>query len=285
METKLDRIIHLTKSLDKRVVMIICIAMILALGYADYSSGFEFAFSLFYLFPVCMIAWFVNRQSGLLLSAFSAIIWFISNKLAGESYSQPIIGFWNAGVRFGFFAITTFLLTSLRESLHHERELSRTDHVTGLTNSRAFYQQATTEILRAGRYDHPFTVVYFDLDNFKQINDQMGHHAGDEVLRVIAGTLKSNLRQTDIAARLGGDEFVILFPELNDASARAAIKKLKTSLQAAMELRHWEITFSIGVITFTNFSFSIDQVIQKVDEIMYTVKANGKDNIQFAIQD
>ena len=126
------------------------------------------------------------------------------------------------------------------------------------------------------------TVAYIDLDNFKQINDQFGHAAGDVLLRVVAETLQTNLRRTDIIARMGGDEFVVLLPETNEESARIAIAKVRDSLLGIMAQNKWAVTFSIGAITFFSFAANPDELIRKVDELMYSVKVGGKNNIRFA---
>jgi diguanylate cyclase (GGDEF)-like protein len=139
-------------------------------------------------------------------------------------------------------------------------------------------------MLRAKRYDRPFTLAYIDLDNFKQINDKFGHSVGDEVLKLVAATIQSNLRQTDIIARLGGDEFAIFLPESNTESAKNSINKIRSLLLKSMEENKWEVTFSIGVITFHEFSYTLDEVIQKADNLMYSVKINGKNNIKVAIE-
>jgi len=225
----------------------------------------------------------VNRKSAIYLSLFSMMIWYISNTLAGQTYTQPVIGYWNAVVRLGFFLITTFLLARMKESLEHERELSRTDPNTGLLNSRAFYQLAEVELQRARRYERPYTVAYLDIDQFKQTNDRYGHLVGDMVLRVVASTLRTHLRQTDLLARLGGDEFVILLPETDNESARAAITKIQQALLKAMISHRWKVTFSIGAITYHKYTLTIETMIKKVDELMYMVKDNGKNDIRFAI--
>jgi len=261
-----------------------CTGLVLLLGTADYLSGFDFSFSLFYLVPVTITAWFINRNSALVIAGLSSIIWYISNSLAGQSYYYPIIGFWNAFVRLAYFGIISLLLVDLKKSIKREQDLSSIDFLTGITNSRAFYSQANLEIARAKRYNHPFTLAYIDLDNFKQINDKFGHTVGDLVLKIVAGIIKTNLRQTDIIARLGGDEFAIFLPESDSDSAIISLNKIRSLLINSMKENNWEVTFSIGVITFHEFSFSIDEMIRKADELMYTVKGNGRDNIKFAVE-
>jgi diguanylate cyclase (GGDEF)-like protein len=283
MENFLRKIQHSLEVLDDRILLALLVVMIAFLGYLDYISGFEFSFSLFYLFPVTAAAWFVNRKSAIYLSFVSTVVWYISNLLAGQTYTQPVIGYWNAAVRLGFFIITALLLSRMKESLDREKELSRTDSITGLFNSRAFYQLADAELRRVKRYAHPYTLAYLDIDQFKNINDRFGHLVGDSVLKVIAGTLLENLRQTDLVARLGGDEFAILLPETDNEAARVTITKVQQVLNKAMTSHNWKTTFSIGVVTYHKYSLPIDAMIQKVDALMYKAKESGRNDIRFAV--
>jgi diguanylate cyclase (GGDEF)-like protein len=281
MKISLRKFLHYLESTNKWILVFIAILLVLVLGVLDFWSGFEFSFSLFYLFPVSITAWFINRRSGFLISIFSSLTWYFSNTLAGEAYSTPAIGYWNAAVRLGFFLVVTVLLVDLREATTHARELSLTDFMTGITNSRAFYQLAYIEMLRAKRYGHPFTLVYIDLDNFKQINDSLGHNTGDNVLKVVADTLKKNLRQTDIISRIGGDEFISLLPETDHSAAKVTGNKLQSFLLKEMQENQWEVTFSIGVITLQGTSLSLDEVIHLADQLMYRAKFEGKNRIRF----
>jgi diguanylate cyclase (GGDEF)-like protein len=284
-ELKMDKTIKAVtgwlEALDRRIFCGCLLVIVAILGYLDYLSGFEFAFSLFYVFPVALAAWFIGRNSGLVLSGISAIAWFVSNDMAGQTYSKISIGYWNTFIRLCFFIIITLLIASMKKALERERELSRTDSLTGLMNSRAFYQQAGAELQRAKRYKRPFTMAYIDIDGFKQVNDQEGHLTGDQVLRIVADTLRTRLRSTDYIARMGGDEFVALLPETEYTSGSVVISKLQASLLKAMDRHQWKITFSIGAVTFFNYKGSLKDAIQQADRLMYTAKAEGLNRIRF----
>lgn len=278
------KISHSGSRLKKWGFFIVCFSLIFLLGGADYLSGFEFSFSLFYLAPVTIAAWFINRNSALFIAAVSSMTWYFSNILAGQNYSTPVVGYWNTIVRLGFFVIVSLLLVHLKMSIQHERDLSSRDFLTGITNSRAFNSLVNLELVRAKRYIHPFTLAFIDLDNFKQINDRFGHSTGDEVLKSVAATIRENIRQTDIVARLGGDEFALFLPESDAESAKISVYKVRALLLKSMKDKNWEVTFSIGVITFNNFSYSLDEVIRKADGLMYAVKDHGKNNILFGVE-
>jgi len=173
-----------------------------------------------------------------------------------------------------------FTVSSLRISLEREREMARTDYLTQVANSRYFAEIASNEIKRAGRYLHPFTVAYLDIDDFKSVNDRWGHSTGDQLLALVADTIRSNIRATDSIARLGGDEFVFLLPETGYDAASVVIQKVNQSLQAAMGRKGWPVTFSIGVVTFRTPPDSVDGMIRVADAFMYSVKHSGKNRIQ-----
>ena len=255
----------------------------LAIGIVDYLTGYEVALSLFYLIPISLVTWYTTRTLGIAISLISATIWFLADSLSGHPYSNPFIIHWNTLIRFCFFAVTTTLLSSLRDVLRRERESSRIDYLTGAANSRNFYELMDMEISRALRYNRPFTVAYVDLDNFKSINDRLGHKAGDEVLRTVVNTMTECLRKVDVVARLGGDEFALLMPETGQAAAHVALSKMQKSLLMEMQRNAWPVTFSIGAVTWICSPCTPDELIREADGLMYNVKNTGKNSIGYSV--
>ena len=252
------------------------------IGVIDYLTGFEIAFSLFYLVPIFLVAWQTGKPLGILISIASAFTWFLADMLAGSEYSRSVIVYWNMFIRFGFFLIVVFLLTSLRKALDHERELSREDSMTGAVNYRFFSVLLQMEINRTSRYTAPFTIAYIDIDDFKAVNDQYGHSTGDKVLRHVVQYFQNNLRKTDIVTRLGGDEFALLLPETDQEAASALLTRVQQGLLQEMQHTNWPVTFSFGVLTCLSTAPTVDDVIKKADDLMYSVKKNGKNAITFA---
>jgi len=257
--------------------------LVLVLGVIDYLTGYELSFSLFYLAPIVLVTWFVSRRLGIMISIFSAIIWFVADISSGQTYSHPAIELWNTFIRFGFFVIVTLLLSALRKQLRTEEIFARTDFVTGAMNTRYFYGLAHMEISRSRRYQHPFTLAYIDLDNFKAVNDRFGHDTGDVVLRTVANVLHQHLRDTDIVARFGGDEFAMLLPETGQESAKVVISKIHSSLMAEMQKNGWPVTFSIGVVTYVAVPHTVNNVVKIADELMYSVKSGTKNGVRYSI--
>lgn len=135
-------------------------------------------------------------------------------------------------------------------------------------------------ISRARRYGHPFSVAYFDADNFKTVNDQLGHHVGSQLLVRIVEVLEQNLRATDVAARIGGDEFAILLPETGAEQSWAVLQKLREKLSVEMRVNDCQVTFSMGLLTCVDAPHSVDEMIKIADGLMYEVKKGGKDAIR-----
>lgn len=125
-----------------------------------------------------------------------------------------------------------------------------------------------------------FTLAYFDVDNFKQINDHFGHNTGDKLLIIIAQTIKKQIRETDTVARLGGDEFALILPETNYQAGQSILPRLQQKLNLAIAAYSPPISLSIGAVTFLSLPNSIDRLIDEADRLMYQVKKNGKNRLE-----
>jgi diguanylate cyclase (GGDEF)-like protein len=277
----LIKILNLLKNRSHLFWVLTGLLGVLAVGLADYLTGTELAFSLFYLVPIMLVAWFSGGKAGLAFSLVSAVAWFTADTLSGQTYSRPIIPFWNAGIRLSFFLVVTLLLTALKH-LENERGLARLDELTGAANRRHFFEVAQAELDRSRRYKNPFSIAYIDLDDFKVVNDRWGHRVGDELLCALVKQLRRHLRKTDFLARLGGDEFIILFPETDQPAARTTVAKLQKVLLDEMQAHQWPVTFSIGILTCRDSSLTPDDLINQADALMYSVKKSGKDDLAFS---
>ena len=174
---------------------------------------------------------------------------------------------------------------ALLELLLEARELACRDHNTGAFNEPKFREVLRDEIKRSHRFRRPLTVAYLDLDGFKKVNDTRGHNAGDKILKVVAETMQSTVREMDSVSHLHGDEFALLFPETNGENARVVGDKLRAALKAAMKENGWKITFSIGVVTFRDPPSSPDYMISQADKVMLSVKKTGKNRVSYLVLD
>ena len=163
------------------------------------------------------------------------------------------------------------------------------DTLTELPNRRLFMQQLHQALARARRHQHLSAVLFIDLDNFKTINDSLGHPIGDTLLRDVANRIRENVREEDTVARLGGDEFVILAAELassrdeavSDAQALAEKVRQTLALPYPVDAHELHVTPSIGIAVFPSADESADDILRQADTAMYQAKESGRNAVRF----
>ena len=163
--------------------------------------------------------------------------------------------------------------------------LSITDNLTGLLNRGAWENLLDTEFARYQRYGHPCSLVLIDIDNFKSVNDQYGHPAGDEVIRHLAATIRAVLRSTDQAGRYGGEEFGIILPETDAEGAVVIVERLRLAIETAVvttqniEIRY---TISSGIATLNKSIPHTTEWLRQSDNALYAAKHAGKNRTEVA---
>jgi diguanylate cyclase (GGDEF)-like protein len=168
----------------------------------------------------------------------------------------------------------------LRKAIHKLKKLSREDALTGLLNRRMILERATAEWVRWRRYVSAFAIMIIDADDFKSINDRYGHLIGDQVLKLIAGTIKRSIRAVDMVGRLGGEEFVVVMPETSAEGAMAASQNIMNNIrQVRLHTDDFniQITVSIGIASVSFDDKNFDSVLQRADVALYAAKRQGKD--------
>ncbi|HEX9799223.1 MAG TPA: GGDEF domain-containing protein [Thermoanaerobaculia bacterium] len=250
-----------------------------ALGWIDYTTGYELSFSIFYLAPIALAAWYAGGAGAAALCLLSAATWLYVDLAAGSVYSHPAIPVWNAVVRLGFFALVSGLLVSLRAHLRNEERLARRDGLTGLLNARAFKEEATVQLQLAARQRRPCALGYLDLDDFKLVNDRLGHSEGDRALVEVSHALGVRLRATDVVGRVGGDELAVFLPDTEAEGAGWLFAEVAASLRELFAARGWPMGASFGVAAFEVAPATLDEALHCADSLMYEVKARGKSDI------
>ncbi len=158
------------------------------------------------------------------------------------------------------------------------RQMSVTDALTGLRNRRSFEERLAMEFSVARRRKRQLAVLLLDIDNFKRINDQRGHAAGDEVLRQLSIIFRSTVRLPDMVARYGGEEFILLLPESDAKGALGFTRRLMDRVRKEMGGEQ-PVTVSIGVATLAPELTQASEMVQRADEALYTAKRTGKDRV------
>ncbi len=255
--------------------------LVSVIGFLDFATGPEVSFAIFYLVPIALGAWWGGFSQGILLSMACAISWHVVEAAEGFS-AAPVIQLWNGIARFGIFIITSSLLSRLRVSLFLEKMLARSDPLTGAANGRTFYDSVSLSVEHSLRANCPITLAYIDLDQFKWINDNLGHSAGDEALCDLVQVIHNNIRAVDLLARLGGDEFALLLVDCHEEYARATLERIRERFVQQMIKKKWPVTLSIGAVTFAKPGRDVDAMVRQVDELMYRAKKAGKNRIVHA---
>lgn len=164
------------------------------------------------------------------------------------------------------------------------RYLADHDPLTGLLNRRRFQEELVDRVAQASRYRGGGAVLLLDIDNLKYINDSLGHHAGDAVIRSVADLLRDQLRETDVLARLGGDELAVLLPHADAEQARQVAEKLVETVRdhrAPFKGGHLRVTTSAGVAVISHpRTQTAEELMVEADIAVYDAKAAGRDRFR-----
>jgi len=265
------------------LLLVLSYLIVLFIGIVDYITGPEIAFSIFYIVPVILVVLSTNRKQGIIISLVAAMVWLGAELLARHIYSNSFIPWWNAAVRFAFFAVIANFASAFKKMYENEERLARTDFLTGTANRRLLFETAQINLIDPAVIDLPFTTIYLDLDNFKKINDTLGHATGDDILFAVGDIIKQILRKTDIVARIGGDEFVILLPGADAEDSKEIALKIREKITEQANREKWPLTVTMGCATFLKPPMSVTEIISKADDLMYEAKDAGKNTIKSRI--
>jgi len=178
------------------------------------------------------------------------------------------------------------LVLKLDRAREQLRTISITDHLTGAANRRHFMERLLAEAERSRREGTPFSVALIDIDNFKQVNDQHGHLAGDQVLCRLAQACMGQVREGDTFARFGGEEFAVLLPDTDTERALHWLERLRqhvADLRVPLPAASLAVTVSIGLaspaVTGAHAGTQIDAALRQADEALYRAKREGKNRV------
>lgn len=276
-------ILSILENRSDNSIILICLFLILFLVAVSVLLEALILLLPLYIIPILLVSWYGGRRAGAILSIFTALTVNVVNVyIPNHEYNEYTFLFFSAILLFSSIFVAT-IVTNFQRVHREEVTAANTDPLTGVLNARSFHIELANEILRSIRYKHVFSLAYIDIDCFKNINDTLGHSSGDELLVVVATTLKKSLRKTDSVARIGGDEFACLFPETEIDAVKEAYSKARNSLKREMKKNCWPVTFSVGIVTFDVMPEDLKQAIKIADELMYSIKNADKNNVEFKV--
>lgn len=232
---------------------------IVEIHYKDYKNGSEKNESMSEVFKGKIIETRAQHKNGHIIDIESSIS---TLKIKNNDY---ILG----------------IIRDVSESKRANEELQNltvTDYLTNTYNRRFFIQKLEEEIERSKRNENIFSIVMFDIDHFKRINDQFGHNCGDLVLKGIAGMVKNRIRKIDCFARWGGEEFMLLLPDTTIDKTKGLVEELRRSISEINIPCVDKVTASFGVVEYCN-KYTADMLMQNVDNMMYKAKTEGRNCI------
>jgi len=276
----LIRGIERLRRMRRPVRLAIIFSMLLLVGLIDFRTGDQLDLSVFYLPFVALTVWVAGLRASLYMALFASVLWLVDDFAVPQVPLPEMFKYWQTAMRFVVFASFAGVIAQLRASLDREKLQARRDVLTGLLNVRGILEAAEVEVTRSQRHGRPLTIAFLDCDNFKQVNDDLGHSVGNELLVEIGRTLLASIRGSDVAGRMGGDEFLLLFPELDGQAARQAIEKSLSQLAEVMRKHDWPVTFSVGLASFAIAPDSVDELVRVADDLMYEAKRSGKNTVR-----
>jgi diguanylate cyclase (GGDEF)-like protein len=257
------------------------LALSFALAIAG-QLGSDFYLSYFLIIVIASL-WKDMRWSlafAVLLSIFYTCLLFFAETLT-TSLLLRIPFVFAASVFYSYFVQLVNNEHALRQKAEGE---ARRDFLTGLPNRQAYQERIVQEAERSKRYGRNLAILMIDIDNFKQVNDRLGHDCGDLVLQKVAGQLTQNIRNVDFVARLGGEEFVVVLPETDLKGALEVGSRLRSAVRNnAIETAQGPLTVTVSVGVGSGVLAEVDdhkQMIQDADHALYVAKRSGKDRVE-----
>lgn len=272
---------------------------------ADYIIGKN----LFDSFPDLPARWFRKKiDSVFVVKSYAFTSWEQRNFLFNFKHNRPITG----GVECMFQNLTlipikndsgkveqvmvflrdstdeAFYAIKLKEAMAELERISQTDGLTGLYNRLHWEKRMAAEFKRAQRYGNDFSLLMLDIDHFKQVNDQFGHLAGDEVIRVVSDVIRDSIRESDVAGRYGGEEFGVILTETDLPGALCVGERIRERIMTTPVLLDGvthNVTVSVGLALYDEEMERHEDVIARADEALYESKQAGRNRVTLCIED
>lgn len=234
--------------------------------------GYPPGLRLLSLLPVWLATRLGGFRIGILLAGL-ATLWRIHADYRVLHVIQAEDVWFNAFLYLTLYAGIVAFVAQIERTLQRVNRLAKHDPLTGLLNRRALFEFGFHAIEKAGRLDRPLTLVLFDCDRFKEINDHFGHRTGDELLKLAGRVLERDARATDVVARWGGDEFVALLVGADRLQAKTYVERVHQAFERESHLLGFPTTFSSGIAELGLDGGTVTELLETADRAMYRRKA------------
>jgi len=205
----------------------------------------------------------------------------VADKVSGEVFSDEDL---QLLVSIGAYASVAIERSRFYQKTEELKKISITDSLTGLLNRRYFQERMSEEIERSRRHHLPLSLIMLDVDNFKQVNDRLGHLVGDEVLKATARCLRNSIRTIDVAARYGGEEFTVILPQTSKADAQTIAERIcaevyRLDLPFIKPEQKIVLSVSLGLATYPEDAETLEDLVRNADIALYAAKSQGKNRV------
>jgi diguanylate cyclase (GGDEF)-like protein len=281
---RLSRLARIPENWPPALVVVGGLVLMGLVGAADYFTGAELSFSVLYLLPVAVVAWYASRWAGYAICTASVLVAFWANAAAGQTYSHWLMAVDDSLVLLAFFLIAASLLVALKAHLTHDRFLARTDNLTQLLNAQGFEEISERLVRLASRHHHPLVFASIDLVGLRAVTGAQGQPAGDAALQAIARALRGCTRASDVVGRLSGDRITVLMPETSRHGAEVAMAKIHKTLSRETEEQGWPVGLCIGVALYPRAPLSVDDGVEVAERLANQVKEQGTSGVLYEEQ-
>jgi len=266
---------------QRRAVLLASVLVVLLIGYVNHlaEEALNVEVEALYLAPIAAVAWACSRRCAVAFASFVAVV-ATASCVINQGF-PPLQTTVELVVHAGTFVSAALIVNLLASVMNRQVHCAHFDGLTEAVNAAYFREFVQRELARASRHGHSVAVAFLDLDDFKRLNDEMGHSVGDRALQFSVALMKEQVRVTDVVGRLGGDEFGILMPETDEAEAGAVLERLRVAIKERASEKGWPISASIGAVTVSGGSGDAtpETIIKRADAVMYRVKSTSKDRV------
>jgi diguanylate cyclase (GGDEF)-like protein len=280
---QMNRIWSHLQGRSNTIAFAVAVVLVSALAALERSAGDFGSLWTLYLAPVALAAW-IGRERGAavaVVAVSAAWVWFAYGGVSDTAAASVV----DRLVQIAVLAAAGIAVAAWSRSVADQVRDRRSDALTGLANGPVFFHHLDAENSRAQRYGRPFTIAHVGVGNLRGMMQRSGSEAGEALLRDVASILTNQLRAVDVVARLRGGEFAVLLPETDVEGATTALNRTMERLQALAADAHpgAAAQFNIGALTCAGSELSVEQLFQRVYQLMYVARQEGPGVIEHEV--